>query len=98
MSLVCPKCKATIKAFSIKKHFNCPSCSTKLTTDIKGPVIAGATIWTIIEFIVAEILYSHFGRVWESQVLKILISTAIGLPIMFLLIDKFGSLKIDKSK
>ena len=93
--LVCPKCESVISINTVRQHFACPKCSTKLAGHVWGPVIVGIVLWSIIEAIIAEFLYSQFGHVPSIMVLKIVLSIAIGFPLFYFVVKKYGTLEVD---
>lgn len=92
MSLTCPNCSQPIAPFNIRSHLVCSKCSAKLTTHIFWPAIAAIIIWSILEAIVAELLYSNLGHSWLAVVLKIAFSAAIGFPLFYFIINKYGAI------
>jgi hypothetical protein len=69
-----------------------------LTGNIWGPAIAAILLWSIIEEVIASMLYSYMGHVWLAIALKILLSLAIGFPLLYSLVKEYGTVELDESK
>jgi hypothetical protein len=67
-----------------------------LTGHILGPVIVAIVLWTAIEAIIAEILYSQFGHELSIVALKIVISLAVGVPLFYFAVKKYGTVEVDE--
>jgi hypothetical protein len=93
---VCPKCETTISMSTVRQHFVCPKCSTNLAGHVWGPVVVAIVLWSIIEAIIAEALYSQFGQGLTIMALKIVLSIVIGLPLFYFLVKRYGTVEVDE--
>ena len=94
MSFICPKCGATLKTFSVKANFNCPSCATKLRGKIIGPIIAAIILSIIADLIVYPIVYGFAGMDWWPGItLRVIISSVILITLLAFMINIFGSVE-----
>jgi hypothetical protein len=93
--LVCPKCETPININAVRQHFVCPKCSTKLSGHVWWPVILAIGLWSMIEALIAEALYSKFGHEPLIVALKIALSVAIGFPLFYFVVKKYGTIEVD---
>jgi len=69
-----------------------------LAGHVWGPVIAGILLWSIIEGVICEVLYSQSGHGWLTVALKIVLSATIGIPLFYFMIKKYGTVTFDDEK
>ena len=94
MLLICPECGASLKIFSIKTNFSCPSCATELKGNINGPIIAAIILSIVADLIIYPIVYGFAGMDWwPGKTLRVLTSGAILIALYALMINKFGSVE-----
>jgi hypothetical protein len=93
MSLICPKCHAKIGFNNVRAEFHCPLCSTKLTGHILGVSIIAIVIWSICEMILSFFIYRAVGHEYGLWI-KAMISAVIGLPIYYLVVKRYGSIRL----
>jgi len=91
MSLICPNCEARLKAFTIKAHFSCPSCKTKLSGKITGPIITAIVISMIADSFIYSYVYSTYGTDWwPGVVIRVIASGSVFFVLWAFMINVFG--------
>jgi hypothetical protein len=98
MAVVCPKCGALLKPFSIRTHFKCPSCAISLKGQIVVPIVITILVWQIGDLFLYPLIHFLSGSAWPSILLRSLLSLCIGLPIYALLVARLAKVEIDQNE
>ena len=91
MALGCPKCSATLPLFKSllkcgEQTFPCPSCDTKLKTQLPASVFPSFVIlWGL-----AGIPFFAIDNIYIREIFRV----AIGLPIFAMMYASFGSVSL----
>ena len=98
MAAVCPKCGGSLKPFSIRSRFKCPSCSTNLKGHLAGPLVATIVLWQLADMFLYPLFHLLAGDAWPTIILRSLISVCVGLPLYMLLVTRFAEVDVDHMK
>ena len=95
MRIPCPQCGALLNVSSIRRHFVCQSCSSKLKGNTTGPEIAGIVMWILADLVIYPMVYMNLGFGWPAHAVRIGIDGCIVFPLYLMLIRAFVIIELD---
>lgn len=90
----CPKCGASLKAWSIRGRFACHACATPLRGHIVWPLVATLVLWQLADFFLYPLFQLMAGPEWSAVAIRTAVSACVGFPLYAFLVSNFANVQI----